>query len=228
MTTFFLNMYEDNFLPSSDPVFLPALNRSLYIAEGSATIETARAAQFLPTGTAWLDDQMATVTTGRSELRLLRWELELREQKNRELTTFPNVKSVQKLSSPIELDEEFEWLLRCDSVSFPTGGIAYTHVHQGPGIRCVLNGSFRIETEGSTHHYQTDDAWLETGYSPVTAFSSETMPSSFVRCFILPANCKGRSSVRYVNEHDWNRPKPQTYHIFGERIMALRGATAER
>ena len=44
-----------------------------------------------------------------------------------------------------------EYLLRCDRVDFPPGGEAFLHTHQGPGIRVLLFGSIRIETQGATH-----------------------------------------------------------------------------
>ena len=31
-------------------------------------------------------------------------------------------------------------LMRGDSVAFPPGGCAYRHHHQGPGIRCMIEG----------------------------------------------------------------------------------------
>ena len=30
-----------------------------------------------------------------------------------------------------------DWLVRCDRVDFPPGGIAYTHTHPGPGLRVL-------------------------------------------------------------------------------------------
>ena len=55
-----------------------------------------------------------------------------------------------------------EYLLRCDRVDFPPGGEAFLHTHQGPGIRVLLFGSIRIETQGSTHTYAPGEAWFET------------------------------------------------------------------
>ena len=39
-----------------------------------------------------------------------------------------------------------EWILRCDRVDFPPGGVAYRHVHPGPGIRRLLFGELTIES----------------------------------------------------------------------------------
>ena len=45
------------------------------------------------------------------------------------------------LSAEVALDPATEWLLRCDRVDFPPGGVAYRHTHPGPGIRYLLFGS---------------------------------------------------------------------------------------
>ena len=43
-----------------------------------------------------------------------------------------------------------EWILRCDRVDFPPGGIAYRHVHPGGGIRRILFGELTIDRDGDT------------------------------------------------------------------------------
>ena len=125
------------------------------------------------------------------------------------------------LSAPVELDSRFDWLMRCDCVSFPKGGIAYTHVHQGPGIRYCLEGRIEIETEGSTHDYGPGEPWFESGSSPVLAPTSKETETAFVRCFVLPRSCKSRTSIRYVNPEDAAKPKTQRYKVLGERFIAL-------
>ena len=60
-----------------------------------------------------------------------------------------------------------EWLMRCDRVDFPPGGVAYRHVHPGPGIRVLLKGRIRIETAGESNEYGPFEWWYETGPEPV-------------------------------------------------------------
>src|SRR5215475_10648072 len=62
-----------------------------------------------------------------------------------------------------------ELLLRGDSVAFPPGGCAYLHRHQGPGIRCLLDGGIRIDTGGRSTSYGPGGAWYESGPVPVFA-----------------------------------------------------------
>ena len=79
----------------------------------------------------------------------------------------------------------------------------------------------RIESDGHTHQYGPGEAWFESGAAPVLAPTSQEAETSFVRCFILPRQCKGKSSIRYVKPEDASRPKPQRYKVLGERFIAL-------
>jgi hypothetical protein len=123
-----------------------------------------------------------------------------------------------KLSAEIEM--EGEQLIRLDTVSFPPGGVAYLHVHRGPGIRVLLNGTIRIETDGTTSHYGPLEAWFEAGPIPVFAAASEEVPTSFVRCMVLPAELLGKRSLRYVREEDADKPKLQEYKIFVDEPLS--------
>jgi quercetin dioxygenase-like cupin family protein len=117
------------------------------------------------------------------------------------------------LSAAVELDGE-ERLIRCDRVDFPPGGVAYLHTHQGPGLRVLLKGTIRIDTAGQSHDYGPLQAWFEPGPEPVFAAASETEPSAFVRCMVLPIRLRGQSSIRYVRDEDAEKPKPQSYTVF--------------
>jgi quercetin dioxygenase-like cupin family protein len=118
------------------------------------------------------------------------------------------------LSAPVELPSGEQSLIRCDRVDFPPGGVAYLHTHQGPGIRVLLHGSIRVDTAGQSHSYGPLEAWFEPGPEPVFAAASETEPTAFVRCMVLPEQLHGKSSIRYVRDEDAARPKPQSYTVF--------------
>ena len=88
--------------------------------------------------------------------------------------------------------------MRCDSVAFPPGGCAYLHTHQGPGIRCLIEGGIRIDTEGTSHCYAPGGAWFEAGPEPVFAQAADR-PTRFMRVMVLPAHAAGPGSIAYVN-----------------------------
>jgi quercetin dioxygenase-like cupin family protein len=118
------------------------------------------------------------------------------------------------LGAPAELPADGQALIRCDRVDFPPGGVAYLHTHQGPGIRVLLHGSIRIDTAGESRGYGPLEAWFEPGPEPVFAAASETEPTAFVRCMVLPGRLRGQSSIRYVRDEDAAKPKLQKYTVF--------------
>ena len=124
------------------------------------------------------------------------------------------------LSAEVTPPHDGELLLRCDRVDFPPGGVAYLHTHQGPGIRVLLFGSIRIDTQGQMHSYAPLEAWFEPGPEPVFAATSESEPTAFVRCMVLPAGLKGASSIRYVRDEDAEKPKSQRYSVFVDELVA--------
>ena len=126
-----------------------------------------------------------------------------------------------RLSVSVELDPEREWLMRCDRVDFPPGGVAYLHTHPGPGIRVLLTGSITIESGGETHHYAPFEPWFESGPEPVFAEASEAEPTAFVRVMLLPAEWEGKRTIRYVNAEDEEKPKTQRATVFLERRLSL-------
>jgi len=222
MAELMLRLFEDELPAGGDPVFLPALARACYVAAGDLLIEHPTGAARHEQGSAWLGAEPIACLPGASGARLLRWELVAADLAHSGLLhAAPRAGSAVKLAAGIELDPGFGWLMRCDEVAFPKGGVAYTHVHQGPGIRVCLEGRMRIETGGDASEYGPGEAWFESGAAPVLAPTSEREATRFVRCFILPRGCKGRSSIRYVLPEDAAKPKPQRYKLLGERFVDL-------
>jgi hypothetical protein len=125
------------------------------------------------------------------------------------------------LAAPVELNESVEWLMRCDRVDFPAGGIAYRHTHPGPGIRCLLHGSIRIESGGILHEYGAFEPWFESGPEPVVAVASETEETAFVRVMLLPREWERKRTIRYVDPADDAKPKLQRATVFFDVLLRL-------
>ena len=100
-------------------------------------------------------------------------------------------------------------VVRCDRVDFPPGGIAYRHVHPGPGIRRVLHGELTIDRDGEARTYRAGEWWLEEADDPVLATASATEETAFVRVLVLPAEWAGKRTIRYLDRADEDRPKLQ-------------------
>ncbi len=112
-----------------------------------------------------------------------------------------------------------EWLVRCDRVAFPPGSVAHLHTHPGPGLRVLLEGRIRIDTQGSSHEYGPFEWWYETGPDPVFAAASETEETVFVRVLVLPQEWEGKRTIRYVDPADDEKPKLQRAHVYFEQRL---------
>ena len=126
-----------------------------------------------------------------------------------------------RLAAAVELDPGAEWLLRCDRVDFPPGGIAHRHTHPGPGIRYLLHGSIRIESGGGIRVYGPLEPWFESGPEPVLAFASEAEDTAFVRAMLVPREWAGKRTIRYVDPADECKPKLQRATVFFDEAIEL-------
>ena len=121
----------------------------------------------------------------------------------------------------VELDEGTAWIVRCDRVDFPPGGVAHRHVHPGPGIRRMLFGSLTIDTADSRETFRTGQAWFEGIDEPVRATASPNEESAFVRVLLLPAEWAGKRTIRYLDPADEEKPKLQRATVLLEEPLAL-------
>jgi hypothetical protein len=192
----------------------PAPARAIYVAAGAVRLDEDASAVSLAENSAWHGTGNAALSSA-AGATLLRWELVGVTELGGD-----GVSSRLALATSIELPAP-SCLLRCDRVDFPPGGTALLHTHQGPGIRCLLKGRIRIETAGTTHSYGPLEPWFESGPEPVFAATAESEPSAFARVMILPAELRGKSSIRYVDPQDQAKPKSQRYQVFIDRPLQL-------
>ncbi|HEY0333308.1 MAG TPA: hypothetical protein VGC74_06290 [Stenotrophomonas sp.] len=222
MSDLMLRLYEDRLPAGCPPIYLPAVARAVYVRSGGLSIEGPESGQWLAEGQAQVTQSETTLGNGALDTVLWRWELTPADRpQSTPLPSAPATCSTLKLAAPIDLDPGFSWLMRCDRVDFPPAGVALTHVHQGPGVRICLHGEIRIETLGEQCAYPAGEAWFELGHAPVLAPTTEREPTAFVRCFLLPRQLKGRSSIRYVHAEDAAATKVQQYRVFAERYIEL-------
>jgi hypothetical protein len=207
-----LRLTEDTF--SNDAALaLPAAARFIFVVHGSVTI----AERTLGDGEAWQGESAVRIAAGKSGATC--WRFDLLSSAPADMTP-PGVTSREKLAARLETLPPGELLLRGDSVGFPPGGCAYLHRHQGPGVRCLIEGGIRIDTHGRSTSYGPGGAWYETGPDPVFAQAAADRPSRFIRVMTLPRALLGKSSIQYVNEADKEKPRVQQYKIFADAPIA--------
>jgi hypothetical protein len=211
-----LRLIEDNVAGGGELV-LPAdgINRVAYVVHGAVAI----AGRDLGDDQAWHGLGFARLTAGSTGAALWRWELA-------PVGCAVVLAAGTAVASSIKSRRELAWpiaerlLMRCDSVAFPPGGCAYLHTHQGPGIRCLIEGGIRIDTEGGSRCYAPGGAWFEAGPSPVFAQAADR-PTRFIRVMVLPARLLGQSSIAYVNAEDRAKPKSQRYMVYVDTPVSL-------
>lgn len=209
-----LRLYRDEVAPQS-AIALPADNalRAIYVVAGGLRIGGDHLDATLGANSAYTSRKDLQLKGGHLATTLLRWELTTPATAPA-LADGSGVSSVLLLEAAMALDPARPWLLRGDRVDFPPGGEALTHTHQGGGIRCLLSGGIDIHTQGTVHHYAPLEPWFEAGPDPVYAATAKDAASAFARVMILPRELLGKSSIRYVNADDLNKPKNQKYQVF--------------
>jgi len=207
-----LRLSED-ILSNAATLALPPLPRMIFVVHGAVTI----AERTLNDGEAWHGESAVILEAGGGGAACWRFELTAGAT---ERATAPGVTSREKLSARLDTLPPGELLLRGDSVGFPPGGCAYLHRHQGPGIRCLIEGGIRIDTHGCSTSYGPGGAWYETGPDAVFAQAAADRPSRFIRVMILPRALIGKSSIQYVNEEDKAKPRVQQYKILADAPIA--------
>jgi hypothetical protein len=212
-----MRLYED-VLPGDAAlrVMLPALPRMIFVVHGEAAI----ADRPLSDGEAWHGEGAATLAPGSAGVTC--WRFELAGDKAGEGSALAaGIASRLKLAAAVETLPAGELLLRGDSVAFPPGGCAYLHRHQGPGIRCLIEGGIRIDTHGKSTSYGPGGAWYESGPDPVFAQAARDRPTRFIRMMILPRALLGKSSIEYLNAEDKAKPKSQSYKGFADAPISF-------
>ncbi len=212
----FLRLYEDIVPGGAEDMRLPALPRMIFVVHGAATID----GQAFADGEAWSGEGAVTLTPGPQGVTAWRFDV---AQDGAAAGARPGISRL-KLSATLETLPQGELLLRGDSVAFPPGGCAYLHRHQGPGIRCLVEGGIRIDTHGRSTSYGPGGAWFESGPDSVFAQGATDRATRFVRVMVLPRALIGKSSIQYVNEEDKAKPKSQSYKIFADIPIALQSA----
>jgi hypothetical protein len=208
-----LRLFED-VLSGGVGLDLPALPRMIFVVHGAVMID----GRTFGDGSAWHGQSEVAIAAANEGATCWRWDLAAARNG---AAAGPGIASREKLVARLDTLPSGELLLRGDSVAFPPGGCAYLHRHQGPGIRCLLEGGIRIDVNGRSTSYGPGGAWYESGPEPVFAQAAMDRPSRFIRVMILPRALMGKSSIAYLNEDDKAKPRSQQYQVFVDVPISL-------
>jgi quercetin dioxygenase-like cupin family protein len=124
------------------------------------------------------------------------------------------------VAAEVALDDGSAWIARLDRVDFPPGGVAYRHVHPGPGIRRILHGALTIDRgDDDARTYRAGEAWFEAANDPVRATASPTEDTAFVRVLLLPVEWARKRTIRYLDPADESKPRLQRATVLLEEPL---------
>ena len=191
---------------------LGPLPRLLYVRHGEVAVN----GQVLGAGDSVAASEGCEVE-GRAEWsQVWRWELDLPSRPHTALQGdgLLTIHRMSRLITTLDLVRGSEWLLRLDQITSRAGHISDPHTHPGPGIRCLLRGTFNIEQSGERYRAGVPgEPWWESGGDEVVFWGSETMEASFLRGMVLPVECSG-SPTGTTSTADPNRRRARwTLHV---------------
>jgi hypothetical protein len=113
-----------------------------------------------------------------------------------------------------------KWLFRLDQITTTAGRIADRHQHPGPGIRCLLEGTFNVESVESSRDLMPGDAWWETGPDTVIAWGARQMHARFLRGMILPVEWEGKVTGIWLSG-EAAKPRPGNWKLLIDKIISV-------
>ena len=152
-----------------------------------------------------LTAQNAVAVSGEAQIigvadwsQLFRWECDLPNAEPT-LLTGDGTLSLHRMSRVIgmlDMAPGTEWLFRLDQITAPAGRVTDPHKHPGPGIRCMVEGTFNVNQDvESFRAINPGDPWWECGEQPVIAWGSKTMHARFLRGMVMPPEVMGQSDT---------------------------------
>jgi hypothetical protein len=181
-----LRLYHDSFAPGSQTdEDLEAQHSIAYVLKGSASIN----GQALEADRAVYCKDVTSIEAGPDGAIIWRWELVRTEEPNN-LAWGDGISSRLRMSRRIRMFEVVptsKWLFRLDSI-YNNRGSTGLHSHPGSGIRCMLNGHLRVESDKgeSSDNSLTGDCWYEEGSYPLISTSDPGETADFLRGMVLP------------------------------------------
>jgi hypothetical protein len=124
------------------------------------------------------------------------------------------------LSVPTDWPIDRVHVLRLDLIEFPPTAVAYWHTHQGPGIRCLVQGTASVTFASGSRDHGAFEPWYEPGPEPVQVANIGQDTAVIARLLALPVELAGgKPSIRYTREEDAAKPRLQRYRTLLEAVI---------
>jgi len=184
--SYLLKLFQDELAPHAEvSPGLDAQHFIIYVWNGSADINN----KTIETDSAVYAEDFASIKAGPNGAILWRWEL-VPETDQIHLLKGKGVDSILRKSRKVKMFElvpTSKWLFRLDCI-IDNEGSTGLHSHPGSGIRCMLNGQLRVESDKgeSSDNRNPGDCWYEEGAYPLISTSDPGNKATFLRGMVLP------------------------------------------
>jgi hypothetical protein len=181
-----LRLYHDRYEANAETTSDLYVQHSIYyMRNGSAVIN----GQNMDADNAIYCQDPTSVRAGADGATIWRWEFD-RIGSPSNLADGNGIDSHLKMERPVTMFELYpkqKWLFKLDCIIKHTGSTGL-HSHPGSGIRCMLDGEFKIESTIGESFYdlKNDDPWYEEGAYPLVSTAPDGVETTFLRGMILP------------------------------------------
>jgi hypothetical protein len=196
---------------------LPLAHRLLYVRHGAVDIN----GRIVNAGEAiYCDGALAFKSTG-AWSQIWRWELAPPNEAPHLLHGEGVLSSLRmsRVIASLAMPEGSRWLFRLDQITTGAGRVADRHQHPGPGIRCLIEGTFNVQQDAESHRdLLPGDAWWETGSDTVIAWSSKQMAARFLRGMVLPVEWEGKVTGTWLSGQT---PPRGTWQLYLDQVITV-------
>jgi hypothetical protein len=214
---FSLNLYHDQVGADGSSATLAPAHRLLYVRHGSVEINC----QTMNADQAMYCDGPLALKSAAEWSQIWRWELASPNSAPAVLAG-ERVFSSRRMSRVITslyMPEGTRWLFRLDQIISAAGRVADRHQHPGPGIRCLLEGTFNVQQDVESHRdLSPGDAWWETGSDTVIAWSSPQIAARFLRGMVLPLEWEGKATGTWLSGQT---PPRGNWKLYLDRVIVV-------
>jgi len=214
-----LNLYHDQLITGASATpELPAAHRLFYVRHGAVIIN----GQKMAAGSAVYSGEPPALAPNAEGSQVWRWELAPPNAAPILLQgqgAFSSLR-MSRVIATLNIPPGSQWLYRLDQIIAAAGRVADRHQHPGPGIRCLLEGTFNVQQDvESVRDRVPGDAWWETGSDTVVAWSSPQMHGKFLRGMLLPVEWAGKVTGTWLSEAA-TRPR-SNWTLLVDQIISL-------
>ena len=217
---FALNFYHDQIAADGAASALAAERRLLYVRHGRVTLN----GEALKAGESRFCDGALEMRSAGEWSQIWRWDL-APPNAGAALLTGSGVLSSLRMSrivSTLAVNPGTRWVFRLDEINTPAGRVADRHQHPGPGIRCLLEGTFNVQQAAeSARELLPGDAWWETGSDTVIAWGSRQMASRFLRGMVLPTEWEGKATGTWLSGEAIAATARGNWRLYLDRIIEV-------